>query len=110
MPLGSLGWSEGGKAIQGKGKQNPFRNAAKPESSGDPLQSMPAGHDLLLTPTEEPESRDSNCNSWRAGWMVDCQKLEKLNQKTDLAPEKLGMMEQDPYTEVNRTLRDISVK
>lgn len=44
MPLGSPGGSEGGKALQGKGKQNPFRNAAKPESSGDPLQSMPAAH------------------------------------------------------------------
>lgn len=42
------------------------------------------------------------------GWLPKAWKT--LNQKTDLAPEKLGMMEQDPYTEVNRTLWDISVK
>lgn len=55
MPLGALGWSQGGKALLGKGKQNPFRNAAKPESSGDPPQSIPAGHKLLLTLPEEFE-------------------------------------------------------
>jgi len=55
MLLGAPGWSHGGKALSGKGKQNPFRNAAKPESSGDPLQSIPAEHKLLLMLAEELE-------------------------------------------------------
>lgn len=46
MPFGAPGWSQGGKALLGKGKQNPFRNAAKPESSGDPPQSIPFGHKI----------------------------------------------------------------
>lgn len=55
MSLGAPGWSQGGKALLGKGKQNPFRNAAKPESSGDSLQSIPARHKLLLMLAEEFE-------------------------------------------------------
>lgn len=53
MPLRALCWSQGGKALLGKGKQNPSRNAAKPESSEDTLQGIPARHKVLLMLAEE---------------------------------------------------------
>lgn len=43
----------GRQSFTGKGRQNPFRNAAKPESSGDTLQNIAARHKALLTLAEE---------------------------------------------------------